>query len=138
MIYKYPTSVVEAAQLLDNIKPNWFKSVTKPLSMYNYDKCVLGQVYGNYLDAMQCLFGFNREQVKAMELDDDSIFGANADSVIWYAIVTYRINTKADTEPAKWVSISRKVTLNYRGAKVDINLEDVPSLIKELEDALQS
>ncbi len=57
-MYDSPTSVEEAAKILDKDKPGWAYEVTQPVQMSSWKKCVLAQVYGNYLHAAYKLFGY--------------------------------------------------------------------------------
>ncbi len=54
------TSVKQGAELLDRINPGWFLAInTEELDLGDCDKCVLGQLYGEYTDGKVAL-GFSR------------------------------------------------------------------------------
>lgn len=83
-LYSYPTTIEEAANILDREKPGWAEKID--LYTFRMDQCphcVLGQTYGNWERAMNVLFGVDvREQYQGQYLGD-SIFGKNANSLEW-------------------------------------------------------
>lgn len=46
-------AVNRGAQFLDEREPYWFKRIESELQMINCTKCILGQVFGDYYDAVE-------------------------------------------------------------------------------------
>lgn len=62
MFYPWPETIKEAAEVLDKAKPGWAKLINiNTLNMQSHTKCILGQLYGDYIIGKQKLFGLNPE-----------------------------------------------------------------------------
>lgn len=74
MKYEYPDSIEAAAKILDAEYPKWATRIKiDQLNFGEIDKCIMGQLYGNYSSGIVKLFEFNC----------DNIFGSNANKDLW-------------------------------------------------------
>ncbi len=55
-MYDSPTSVEEAAQILDKDRSWWYKLCTKPIHQAGMSSCVLAQTYGTFSKGLHRLF----------------------------------------------------------------------------------
>lgn len=75
----YPTSIGEAALLLDKVCPIWFHNINLDiLDMDSLTRCILGQMYGSYDKAIKQLF-----DETPYHCFEDKIFGSEAGILIW-------------------------------------------------------
>jgi hypothetical protein len=89
MVYRYPTSINEAALLLDKIDVKWYEKITLPLNMKEYRSCILGQIGNGYYSYFKELFGYSAERVHST----DRIFGTYTNRDDWKQEINKRRNT---------------------------------------------
>ena len=84
-MYTYPTSIQHAATQLDHIDKNWFRRIElDDLSMYSCQRCILGQVFGHYRNAMAKIFDKKpNPNDLTMPEETDLVYGCFADVHLW-------------------------------------------------------
>lgn len=96
MTYNYPTTIQEAANILDKIQPDWFEKIhISTLRMDHINRCVLGQTFGEWNRGM-CNFALGAED--SYKFLDDYIFGHRADVEVWKYEVTERRFNKLNNQ----------------------------------------
>lgn len=95
MTHPYPTSICEAALLLDRVKPGWENRIDKNrINMSGGSFCILGQLYGGYYNGTIELFGFKYGSSGGKT--GDSIFGTQTDEKYWIKEIDKRLALKQD------------------------------------------
>ncbi len=90
MIYLFPNSIHEAANLLDQVKPGWEKQIDiNRLAMNDDELCILGQLYGDYVEGRRRLF------LNSYILPD-VIFGSHSSIDRWIDEINRRLNKLLD------------------------------------------
>ncbi len=85
--HPYPKSIPEAAALLDKIKPDWRLRIdVKTLDMKSPHWCILGQVFGNYFNAIDLL------EMPTHSVLDDGVFGSRANPLEWRKMIERKMN----------------------------------------------
>ncbi len=93
MSYDYPSSIEDAAKWLDEVKPDWYETISLiELDMEHVNNCILGQVFDE--DAPNNQNGYDwaiNEYFEDDEIDcHDEIFGADASPKEWRSQVYTR------------------------------------------------
>ena len=103
--YPYPTSIGNAARLLDVYQADWYKKIdVTTLNQTSPTRCVLGQVFDEeakknnrrgYHYGMETLFDYNSHEgdMSGGPLSKDNIFGSKASVEEWKFEISKRINT---------------------------------------------
>jgi hypothetical protein len=112
MSHEYPSSIEQAANLLDEVKPGWANQINiDELNMNEPTDCIIGQLYRQYDKGMLTLFGDN---YKDESQQFDEIFGTHASSAEWTNQINQRL-AKSDENNFVWalaqVKADKKVKL---------------------------
>jgi hypothetical protein len=117
MTYQYPTSISDAAAILDKAIPSWEKKINlNILDMCIYNLCILGQIYGNYRVGMEVLFGGHKES-----WTNDEILGKNTPYEKWIKEIQARSANADEVRDFAWalrqLYEGKKVSHPARGEK---------------------
>lgn len=88
---QYPSSIVEAAKILDAHYPGWADKIAlTELDMEKQNKCILGQTYGWYTNVMKYLFNIDAFE-DGKSYYNDKIFGTSSSLDEWKKQITLRV-----------------------------------------------
>lgn len=110
---QYPSSIPEAALFLDANHRGWAAKINlRALNQKQIKSCVLGQLYGNYFDAMNKLFDQTGER------NEDTIFGRHASESQWIEEINKR---RSEVKPHNWAWALEQMKAGNRVTKKDWN-----------------
>jgi hypothetical protein len=86
--HRVPKTIPAAARLLDRVIPGWALLINlSKLSMYIHDYCVLGQLYGGFVQGVEKLFGVDAH----LFLPLNWAFGTYASETAWIEEINKRL-----------------------------------------------
>ncbi len=87
MVYNYPKTVKQAAYILDEYDPNWYKAIScTNLDMSHCGKCILGQVFSWFDKGIDSLFNI-KDYGWACE---NGPFSHSASKIEWFKEIKFR------------------------------------------------
>jgi hypothetical protein len=91
----YEDRVERGAALLDRARPGWEREVSLDrLAMSSCNRCILGQVYGDYVDGLVSLNLFGAAAEYGFSFDSRDTFIDSADLAdAWHALIRRRTAT---------------------------------------------
>jgi hypothetical protein len=134
MSYTFPNSISKAAKLLDEVNPGWADKIDiEKLDFKKSDSCLLGQLYGDYRDGLEELFGDNDD-----DYEDNGIFEYYTDKSDWLPEINKRRSNRELTflealqamNEGKQVSFTAKNNKFRVLAKVSDEIVDVGENLK--------
>lgn len=93
----YPSTIPEAALILDTVKPDWAKSIhIEDLNIRSCRRCILGHLFGEYEAGMQKVFRIDVNDdvygdAPNLYYYTDEVFGCEASLELWLDEIRSRL-----------------------------------------------